>query len=260
MATMTATTANFEPPVPQEMAIPGTHASVMRLITRTVPPSKGTRVLDVGAGQGSLSLRLLEAGYEVSACDLDPDLFQLRGIECRAVDAVGALPYESQSFDLVVCVEVVEHLESHRRLFVEVRRLLRRQGRLIFTTPNILSLKSRMTFLLSGYYYSFPPLVPQELAPQTQHISPFTLDRYRWALRRCGLEIVGVATDKFQRSSLCLIPLWPLVKLYGRVRWGGSRNLAQQNSPATLFGRTLFISAQSHPSSGDWADDGRDAG
>ncbi len=96
--------------------------------------------------------------------------------------------------------------------------------------------------------------------PQTQHISPFTLDRYRWTLRRCGLEIVGVATDKFQRSSLCLSPLWPLVKLYGRVRWGGSRNLAQQNSPVTLFGRTRFIIARSHPTSGDWADDGRDAG
>jgi len=41
MATVTTTTASFEPPVPQEMAIPGTHASVMRLVTRTVPPSKG---------------------------------------------------------------------------------------------------------------------------------------------------------------------------------------------------------------------------
>ena len=64
MATMTTTTASFEPPVPQEMAIPGTHASVMRLVTRTVPPSKGIRVLDVGASQGPLSLKLLEAGYD----------------------------------------------------------------------------------------------------------------------------------------------------------------------------------------------------
>ena len=162
---------------------------VMREVTKRVPPEPGPRVLDIGAGHGSMSQRLRDAEYEVSACDLHPENFQAEGIECRRVNADGVLPYDDGSFDLVICIEVVEHLESHRRLFAEVRRVLRPEGRFVFTTPNIQSLKSRMTFLLTGYYYSHGPLEPTELNAVRQHISPFTLDRYRWVLWRCGLEL-----------------------------------------------------------------------
>ena len=242
------------PTVPEEIAIPGTHRWVMALIERRFPAGPGHRALDVGAGHGSLSLRLLEAGYDVSACDLDPESFQVSSIECRRVDANGHLPYDAESFDLVTCIEVVEHLENHRRLFADVHRVLRPGGRFVFTTPNVLSLKSRVTFLLTGYFYSHGPLEPAELNPARQHISPFTLDRYRWLLWRCGLEIEDVVVDKLQRSSMLLGGLWPLVKVWGRVRWGASTNLAAQNSPTMLFGRTMFVVARKRPEGGEWAE------
>ncbi len=130
--------------------------------------------------------------------------------------------------------------------------MLRPEGRFVFTTPNIQSLKSRMTFLLTGYYYSHGPLEPTELNAVRQHISPFTLDRYRWVLWRCGLELVDVTADKLQRSSMLLGGLWPLIRVWGRIRWGASTNVSDQNSATMLYGRTMLVTARQRADAGDW--------
>src|SRR5262245_14772882 len=65
------------------------------------------RVLDLGAGSGSMSKLLMEAGFGVDACDLEPGLFQCRGVDCKRADLTKSLPYEDASFDAVVCVEVL---------------------------------------------------------------------------------------------------------------------------------------------------------
>ena len=49
---------------------------------------------------------------------------------------LGALPFEDQSFDLVVSRSVVEHLEHPQAVFAELRRILRPGGRIVFATPN----------------------------------------------------------------------------------------------------------------------------
>ena len=227
---------------PRELALPGMHEKIMAVIRREAPP--GAAVLDAGAGEGSLSARLLEAGYHVSACDLFPEMFRAAGVECRKADAEGRLPYGDAQFDLVASVEVVEHLDGHRTFFEEAHRVLKPGGALVITTPNMQSLKSRMRFLLSGYYYSFGPLDPGETDPVRQHISPFTIDRYAFLLSQCGLELRSVETDKYQKSSMALAGLAPLVRLLARLKFGASRGVKLQNSAAALLGRTLFMVAR----------------
>lgn len=232
------------PGPPRELALPGMHAHVMRLIAREVPPGPDVRVLDAGAGQGSLSAKLLEAGYDTHACDLYPEMFRVPGVECRPADASGGLPYSDERFDLVASIEVVEHLDGHGRFFSEVCRVLRPGGALILTTPNMQSLKSRLRFLSTGYYYSFGPLNPDEFNPVSQHISPFSVDRYRFMLGRAGLTLTAVATDKYQKSSLALAGLMPIVRLCTRLKFGRGEGARLQNSRAALFGRTLFLVAR----------------
>ncbi|HVZ94377.1 MAG TPA: class I SAM-dependent methyltransferase [Phycisphaerales bacterium] len=229
---------------PREMAIPGTHDAVMRVLARHLAPSSHGRVLDVGAGAGALSLKMHKAGYKVSACDLVPDIFRCVGIECREVDAHGVMPFENNQFDAVVAIELVEHLDGHRKLFSEAARVLKPGGFLLFSTPNILSLKSRIMFLFTGYFYSFPPLDPTVDAPISQHIASFTLDRYRFMLGRCGLKLDELTTDKMQGTSMAWGWLWPLIKLFTRMKYGGTANVREQNSTPALFGRKLMVVAR----------------
>lgn len=229
--------------VPQAMAVSGIHRRVVAVLREQLGDLCAKQVLDVGAGRGALSHRLSESGCRVSACDLYPDMFEARSVQCLEVDANGRLPYADQTFDAVLGVELLEHIQSHSALFAEIARVLRPTGVAILTTPNVLSLKSRLSFLLTGYCYSFGPLDPDICDPVSQHISPLSLDIYRWHLARSGLDIVRVATDRQQTTSRLLLPLWPLVKLSCWIKHRGDRSVRAQNSFLMLAGRTLMIVA-----------------
>jgi SAM-dependent methyltransferase len=229
--------------MPTEMALKGTHERVLNLLERAGCLEPGVEVLDLGAGQGAFSARLVGAGVSVSACDVITDQFDVDGVQCRQIENSGALPFESSRFDLVVALEVVEHAAGHDRFFAEVARVLKPGGRLLFTTPNILSLKSRMLFLLTGTFYSFGPLEPFTSDPISQHIAPFNINRYTWMLSQFGLHIETVETDKYQTTSLVLSFLAPLVWFATRIVHGNDRHARDQNAPVTLFGRGLLVLA-----------------
>jgi len=240
--------------VPAEMALPGTHERLLAALTGAVPLEEGMTALDIGAGHGALAARLQQKGLSVSACDVVTGNFAVPGIECRRIDPSGVLPYDTDSFDIAVAVEVLEHVNGHDRFFAEAARVLKPGGTLLFTTPNILSLKSRLLFLLSGTFYSFGPLVPFTTDPVGQHISPFTLNRYVWQLSQYDLHLTGVRTDKLQTTSLLLGFLAPLSWLATRLRFGRDENATMQNSVVPLFGRKLLITSRKgprHPAASD---------
>lgn len=233
-----------------EMAIAGTHERVMQVLSQAVELRGGMRALDIGAGQGAFSARLHDAGLSVSACDFVPEQFAVPGIDCRGCDlSIEPLPYPDAAFELAVAVEVLEHIDGHDRFFAEVARVLAPGGAALFTTPNILSLKSRLSFLCTGCYYSFGLLQPGVRDPVRQHISPFTLNRYQWMLSLHGLDIRTIATDKLQSSSRALAFLVPIVKLHVNRHTREKRRLAAaQNCRAALFGRKLILIARKTPS------------
>ncbi len=224
---------------PRALAIPGMHERLLKEITRQCPVGSWHHLLDLGAGQGAMSQRLVDAGYQVCACDMFPEMFRCPEVECRRADAREPLPYANDQFDAVVCVEVVEHLESQLGLFQEVQRILRPGGLFLFSTPNIVSLKSRLAFLLTGYFYSHGPLRVDQRDPVSQHIAAFTPDRYRFMLHQAGLNMTHLTTDKYQKSSIWLSPLAPLIWAATRWRHAPTVGTSLENSRAALFGRTM---------------------
>jgi SAM-dependent methyltransferase len=110
----------------------------------------GRRVLDVGCRYGALTQAYL-AGNEVVGLDVDREALEdaaTHGIETRWADAEEPLPFESESFDVVVCGELLEHLREPRAVVREVKRILRPGGRLVGSVPNSYRLKNRLRFLL----------------------------------------------------------------------------------------------------------------
>lgn len=230
--------------VPRELAIPGTHDRVLQILGQAIDLKSSPSVLDIGAGQGALSKRLHEAGAVVSACDVVPEQFDVPGVHFRAVTSDGRLPFDDAQFDAAVAIEVLEHIDGHDRFFAEVSRILRPGGLVMFTTPNILSLKSRVRFLFTGFFYSFGPLEPFTRDPVSQHIAPFSVNRYEWMLSQHGLRLSGVQTDKIQTSSLLLVVLVPFIRLATWLQFRGDPLAARQNQSTALYGRKLIVIAQ----------------
>jgi SAM-dependent methyltransferase len=96
-------------------------------------------VLDLGCGRGGV-VELIWRDVKLAA-GLDPDASSLtshRAPGMPILRGVGEhLPFASGSFDLVVCVWVLEHLREPSTVFGEVARVLRPGGHFVFLTPNL---------------------------------------------------------------------------------------------------------------------------
>jgi SAM-dependent methyltransferase len=97
----------------------------------------GARALDAGCGSGRMLQEL--AGYgEVSGVELDPDAAAFtapRGCSEVKVGRLEELPWEADTFDLIVCLDVIEHTADDRRTLAELRRVCRPGGWLLVTVP-----------------------------------------------------------------------------------------------------------------------------
>ncbi|MBM3977568.1 MAG: class I SAM-dependent methyltransferase [Planctomycetes bacterium] len=179
---------------------------------------KRTKLADVGAGRGYfcalLSEELAARGFEPAAqlfpCDLLPDSFAVPGLACAPIGPGGRLPYADEAMDAVVAIEVVEHVEDQFAFLRELARVTRPGGTVVVTTPNVLSLTSRVRTLLWGFPELFDPL-PWEQADvrfTTGHIHPIHPWFLAHAALRAGLVEPVLAGDRHKRSSMALgLPL-----------------------------------------------------
>lgn len=95
-------------------------------------------ICDVGCGEGFVIMRLLHSFRgRVDGCDIDPLVLWLAGrlnSGCNLFHGdISALPIKDRSYDLVICTEVLEHLDSVNQALREARRIARRYC--LFSVP-----------------------------------------------------------------------------------------------------------------------------
>ena len=243
-----------------ELSTSGIHQAVLRAIAAAPAlPTSGDH-FDVGSGTGEL-LRLVRAYYPFRSfgCDYTDKLVSIPGAEIHTVDLNREpLLYDDKRFALVTCVETIEHLENYRAVVREIYRVLQPGGVAIFSTPNILNLRSRLRYLSSGFHNLFGPLAPDESAIHTTrgHINPVSWFYLSHALMTAGFRDLRVSVDKYQRRSILVFPFL-IVPLHATnwivhhrdkrtYRTLDERNawaVRAMNSPALLLGRTLIVTA-----------------
>src|SRR3954462_1757419 len=113
-------------------AAPGVHEYAVDLVRQALPD--GGRVLEVGSGCGALAMRMRDAGIDVVPTDLDPPHDWIARL---ALDDPEGTADTRGPFDLVVCVETLEHVENPRQVLRQIRSLLRKGDRLLVSTPNV---------------------------------------------------------------------------------------------------------------------------
>lgn len=108
------------------------HNSAGKLVAFSfIEEGAGKSALDIGCRDGYWTERLKEKGYAVSALDVRPEYGP-----ALVHDVENGLPFDDDSFDLVWCTEVIEHLHNPRHLLDEIERVLRPDGLAVLTTPN----------------------------------------------------------------------------------------------------------------------------
>jgi len=214
------------------------------------------RVLDLGCGDGDYSKRLKDLGFEVIAGDVDIVRFRHKDeIEFKYCDITKELPFSTDCFDYILLMEVIEHLRNPYVVMPEINRILKKNGSLILSTPNILNLKSRFRFLVEGVYEYFreTPLDqvknPKEVIFNL-HIVPYRYQELEYLLSVTGFKIKNIFTSLYEGYGGWF--LLPIIKFQSwqkerRSLKKGGMDYRRINkillSKELLFGRHLIIRA-----------------
>lgn len=160
-----------------------THYEIITQVLSSFP--KKSKILDAGCGQGDLGKKLLEIGLQVFACDINEKEFLYKNIPFKHGDLNKKLPYKKNYFDIIVCLEVIEHLYNPWFLISEFHRVLREKGILILSSPNTSNILARIFNLLTGQIWLFNKF-------ETDHVNPISYWEIERVLKDNGFKKIKI--------------------------------------------------------------------
>lgn len=188
----------------------GVHEKVLEILSLL----KRGFVLDVPSGQGAISKELEGYGFKVFSGDIESKNMLYRNGRCAQLDLNDFLPFKNRSFDYVVCVEGIEHLYNSHGVIREFARVIKKGGYLIMTTPNVMTIKSRVRFLLYSYldffkYFGPIPMDEKHMIHEYdhQHIHPIFYGAMKFFLEKNGFQVRRIETNKKVKKWKMIYPL-----------------------------------------------------
>lgn len=164
----------------------------------------GTRALDLSCGGGDTARLLRAKGYSVVATEYVQPPFLGDGIlRVGGVDLNECLPFKAAAFDAVNMVEVIEHVEHQAQLIREIARVLKDDGVVLISTPNVLNVLSRLRFLFTGFVRGRVRPVHYTRKPgQAPNIYLIHFYELYYLLFHYGFEIEELRTTKVKFAPL----------------------------------------------------------
>lgn len=186
----------------------------------TSVPSDGRTLLDLSSGSGLSSERLAALGFQVVATEYSLPVPMSAGIlRVGGVDLNCSLPFRAGSFYAVDLVEVIEHIENQPQLIREIARVLKPDGVVMISTPNVLNLMSRVRFLFTGFLRGrVRPAHYTSKPGQAPNIYLLHFYELYYLLFHYGFEITGLAKTRVKFAARFFTVLfWPLLWLFSLV-------------------------------------------
>jgi SAM-dependent methyltransferase len=116
----------------------------IQVTEQLIASSRANSVLEIGAGDYSFSYLKRNPEIKWESVDFNPPC----DVICDLNNENVKLPLPSDTYDMVICTEVLEHLLWPQMLLKEVHRVLSDKGILIASVPNCVSLTYRIAWLL----------------------------------------------------------------------------------------------------------------
>jgi len=170
----------------------------------------GSKFLDLGCGVGSISTLAVKDKFEV--CGLDRNKSQLLyqrdhkvnlGINLITGDGQ-RLPFRDGYFDVVYCCHVLEHIVDDSSTLNEIHRILKDDGILLLSVPNIFNLST----MFKGKLKLKSPFLSRE------HLREYKKDELMVLLNRCSFHILSLKMTGF------LLPLGNIVFNFAILQFG----------------------------------------
>jgi 2-polyprenyl-3-methyl-5-hydroxy-6-metoxy-1,4-benzoquinol methylase len=210
-------------------------------------------VLDVPCGEGAFTKRMLDRGADVFSADC-VNILKLPHAQFSTVNMDERLPYDDATFDAVVCIDGIEHIERPFDFIKECQRIIRPGGVLIISTPNLTALRSRWRYLLTGFHQGEKSPLDESTHTPLHHVSLVSFPELRYRLHANGFRVTAVRTNRVKAISWLyagLTPLAYLVTVLAFRKEEKGRNVRVQNREIVkqmftipvLFGETLIVKA-----------------
>jgi len=210
------------------IAPPGTY----KIVLESLMPIKGLNVLDVPAGSGGFAARMKAEGASCIALDINAPA---NHTPCIRADMNQYLPFKNETFDAITCLEGIEHIHDAFKMIHEFYRILRPEGQLAISTPNVQNMRSRIKFLLRGTLFWFDSREIHGVG----HINVIPWFLFKHILKSSGFTIENVQAN---RSVFPAAPFF-LARLMQRC-FSKKNDDAEQNSPLMLSAEALIILAR----------------
>jgi len=221
-----------------------------RAALQEIPVGRGEAcLLDVGARlyTATIYVDLLKYGqvalatkWKTSFTD-EALLAQIPGgnrISLQHFDAeVERFPYPDESFDVIVCTEVLEHLAvDPMHMLAEMGRICRPDGLLIMTTPNAASFDALTKVMAGRHPYSWAPYSGQST---DRHNREYTITELERAVAAAGFDVQHSATISDQPFSLKerILATWFSIPNLARGKSG--LDLGRMRSTSLVMGRKV---------------------
>ena len=207
---------------------PSPHSSHGRLLAWTGQLKPGTRVLDVGCSDGQFGALVRQQGHRVDGVDL----VKHEGVGERLdnfieADVSEGLPYDIETYDVVIAGDILEHVVDPETLLKNLRDHLDPGGEIMVSVPNFAHWYPRGKVAFGRFDYD------QRGPLDHTHVRFFTRRTFERLINDCGLviverDVVGSPVDVLDRGGRDL-----RVQGGARRREGGSR---RHRRVADMFG------------------------
>jgi len=167
----------------------------------------GSVCLDYGCGDGfRYGLKLRTKGVDYHGFDISETALkqaQERGLDVQALSPDGGTTLKSDTADVAICFEVLEHLIEPQQAVSELRRCLKPGGHALISVPNAAFWTARVEFLLTGFFCPGGSPITGRSSPWSDpHIRFYHPPMLRKLMQSCDLEVVQEMGERFTLGAI----------------------------------------------------------